>query len=163
MSRSLKAFRGEHKTNPARVVVHKTSNFDSGEIAAFGAAMEADHIGIYDLVTLNKSAIRLYREWYYPPLRGTWATLDAQSHLLYTGGSVAFYEEYPGMYVPQSLLVKLFDTEAPHWETMRDLLLLSKLNWNNIRMDATLPITISAAQVVRPDPTLGGHPAALAA
>ena len=148
VSRSLKAFRTEHKTNPARVVVHKTSNFDPGEIEAFGAAMAADKIGLYDLVTLDKSTIRLYREGYYPPLRGTWVTLDAQSHVLYTGGSVAFYEEYPGMYVPQSLLVKLFHTEAQHSETMRDLLLLSKLNWNNIRMDATLPITISAAQVV---------------
>jgi len=31
---------------------------------------------------------------------------------------------------------------------MRDLMLLSKLNWNNIQIDATLPITISAAQGV---------------
>ena len=148
VSRCLKAFRDEHKTSPARVVVHKTSNFDEGELAAFQSAIESEKIGIYDLVTLDKSLIRLYREGYYPPLRGTWVTLDAHSHVLYTRGSVAFYEEYPGMYVPQSLLVKLFHSEGQHPETIRDLLLLSKLNWNNIQIDSTLPITISGARVV---------------
>jgi hypothetical protein len=75
---------------------------------------------------VNRSLIRLYREGYYPPLRGTWVKLEQESHLLYTRGSVAFYEEYPGMYVPQSLLVKLFHTEGQHSDTMRDLMLLSK-------------------------------------
>ena len=148
ISRCIKAFRDEHKTNPARVVVHKTSNFDDGEMAAFRAAIEAEKIALYDLVTLDKSRIRLYREGYYPPLRGTWVTLEPEAHVLYTRGSVAFYEEYPGTYVPQSLLVKLFHTEAPHTETMKDLMMLSKLNWNNIQMDSTLPITISAARTV---------------
>ncbi len=148
VARCIKAFRDEHKTNPARVVVHKKSNYDDAEKFAFCSAIEAEKIGIYDLITLDKSRIRLYREGYYPPLRGTWVTLDPESHVLYTRGSVAFYEEYPGMYVPQSLLVKLFHGEAQQFDTMRDLLMLSKLNWNNIQMDSTLPITISAAKVV---------------
>src|SRR5205823_12445980 len=97
------------------------------ELEAFRAAIDAEKIGIYDLMTLDRSYIRLYREGYYPPLRGTWVTLEPQSHILYTRGSVAFYEEYPGMYVPQSLLVKLFYSEAQHNETMKDLMLLSKL------------------------------------
>lgn len=148
VARCIKAFRDEHKTNPARVVVHKTSNYDESEMSAFQTAIEMEKIGIFDLLTLGKSRIRLYREGYYPPLRGTWVNLEPESHLLYTRGSVAFYEEYPGMYVPQSLLVKLFHSEAQHSETMKDLLMLSKLNWNNTQMDSTLPITISAAKVV---------------
>jgi hypothetical protein len=148
VSRCIKAFRDEHKTKPARLVVHKTSNFDLDELKAFEAAIELENIGMFDLLTLDRSRIRLYREGYYPPLRGSWITLDAKSHVLYTRGSVPFYEEYPGMYVPLSLLVKLFHTEDQHYETMRDLMLLSKLNWNNIQMDSTLPITISAARTV---------------
>jgi hypothetical protein len=148
VSRCIKAFRDEHKTNPARLVVHKTSNFDLDELKAFEAAIELEKIGMYDLLTLDRSRIRLYREGYYPPLRGSWITLDPKSHVLYTRGSVPFYEEYPGMYVPLSLLVKLFHTEDQHYETMRDLMLLSKLNWNNIQMDSTLPITVSAARTV---------------
>jgi hypothetical protein len=148
VSQCIKAFRDEHKSNPARVVVHKTSNFDDGEMAAFRAVIEGEKIALYDLITLDRSRIRLYREGYYPPLRGSWVTLEPESHVLYTRGSVAFYEEYPGMYVPQSLLVKLFHTEAQHADTMADLMLLSKLNWNNIQMDSTLPITISAARTV---------------
>ena len=148
ISRCIKAFRDEHKTNPARLVVHKTSNFDLDELKAFEAAIESERIGMFDLLTLDRSRIRLYREGYYPPLRGSWVTLDPESHILYTRGSVPFYEEYPGMYVPLSLLIKLFHTEGQHFETMRDLMLLSKLNWNNIQMDSTLPITIAAARTV---------------
>lgn len=146
--RCIQAFRDEHKTNPARVVVHKTSNFDEEELKSFRSAIESEKIAIYDLMTLDRSLIRLYREGYYPPLRGTWVELDGASHLLYTRGSVAFYEEYPGMYVPQSVLIKLFHSEAQRSDTMQDLMLLSKLNWNNIQMDATLPITISGARLV---------------
>ena len=148
ISRCIKAFRDEHKTNPACLVVHKTSNFDHDELKAFQAAIESENIGMFDLVTLDRSRIRLFREGYYPPLRGSWVTLEPESHILYTRGSVAFYEEYPGMYVPMSLLIKLFHTEGQHSETMKDLMLLSKLNWNNIQMDSTLPITISAARTV---------------
>jgi hypothetical protein len=50
--------------------------------------------------------------------------------------------------VPQSLLVKLYYSEAQRVETMRDLMLLTKLNWNNIQMDSTLPITVSGARLV---------------
>lgn len=148
VKRCIKAFFDEHKANPARVVVHKTSNFDDVEIAAFRSALDAEKISIYDLLTLDRSRIRLFREGYYPPLRGTWVELEQQSHVLYTRGSVSFYEEYPGMYVPLSLLVKVFHSEAGRAETMKDLLLLSKLNWNNIQMDSTLPITISGARLV---------------
>jgi hypothetical protein len=148
VARCIKAFRDEHKTNPARVVVHKTSNFDDAEISAFRQTLNSEKISIYDLMTLDRSRIRLFREGYYPPLRGTWVRLENQSHVLYTRGSVAFYEEYPGMYVPLSLLVKLFHSEGQHAGTMEDLLRLSKLNWNNIQMDSTLPITISGARVV---------------
>jgi len=148
VARCLKAYQAEHKTKPARVVVQKTSNFDKEELGAFRSAIEAEDISIYDLMTLDRSLIRLYREGYYPPLRGTWVELEPQSHLLYTRGSVAFYEEYPGMYVPQSLLVKLYYSEAQRVETMRDLMLLTKLNWNNIQMDSTLPITVSGARLV---------------
>jgi hypothetical protein len=148
VGRCIKAFRDEHKTNPARVVVHKSSNFDNQETEAFRAAIESEKIGLYDLITLDKSRVRLFREGYYPPLRGTWVSLDSQAHILYTRGSVPFYEEYPGMYVPQSLLVKFFHSEAQNSDTMRDLMLLSKLNWNNIQIDSTLPITISGARTV---------------
>jgi hypothetical protein len=65
VSQCIKAFRDEHKTSPARVVVHKTSNFEKGEMAAFRAAIEAEKIALYDLVTLDKSRIRLYRDWQY--------------------------------------------------------------------------------------------------
>jgi hypothetical protein len=148
ISLCIKAFRDEHKTNPARLVVHKTSNFDRQELKAFETAIGLEKIAMFDLLTLDRSRIRLYREGYYPPLRGSWVTLDSESHVLYTRGSVPFYEEYPGMYVPLSLLIKLFHTEGQHSETMRDLMLLSKLNWNNVQMDSTLPITISAARTV---------------
>ena len=80
-------------------------------------------------------------------MRGTWTTLDA--HLTFFTREARSRSTRISWYVCAGEFAgKTLHTEAPHWETIRDLLLLSKLNWNNIRMDATLPITISAAQVV---------------
>ena len=40
---------------------------------------------------------------YYPPLRGTLLSLSEEEHILYTHGSVPYYQTYPGLYVPRPL------------------------------------------------------------
>ena len=99
----LKAYRAEHRNSPSRVVIHKSSSYSEDEREGFIAGLRAANIEIIDLLSLKQSTTRLFREGYYPPLRGTWLKLDDENHTLYTRGSVDFYQEYPGMYIPLSL------------------------------------------------------------
>jgi hypothetical protein len=148
MRNCLRAYRREHKTTPARVVIHKTSDFDAGEAAGFHAGLDDVGIDLRDFLRLDRSYTRLFREGYYPPLRGTWLEADGVNAILYTRGSVNFYEEYPGMYVPRSLRMRIAEASSPMASLVEEILTLTKTNWNNVQIDATLPITITASRKV---------------
>jgi hypothetical protein len=74
--------------------------------------------------------------------------LDAREHLLYTRGSVDFYATYPGLYIPQPLLFRCDAVEATPRQIAREMLALSKLNWNHTQFDGSEPITVVAARKV---------------
>jgi hypothetical protein len=133
-------------TVPQRVVVHKTSAFDSAESNGFNAACKSFGIKFVDLLALNPSQLRLFRLGNYPPLRGTHAILDDENSLLYTRGSVPFYRKYPGPYVPRSLHVRFAQTDRPQNELAMEILALTKLNWNKTQFDSFDPITIAGSK-----------------
>lgn len=146
--RSMKGYRSEHHHAPARLVVHKSSIFNQEEITGVLAAASSLSIDYVDMLSLSPSSIRLFRDGYYPPLRGTVFELDEHRRLLYTRGTVAFYEEYPGMYVPRSLMVRFDHINTPKDDLCTEILRLTKMNWNNCQMDELMPITIRAARQV---------------
>lgn len=99
-------------------------------------------------ITVRRSLTRLFREGTYPPLRGTFLTTQAGNGLLYLKGSVNFFETYPGTYVPRPLELATCRAEAPVEQLAREMLSLSKLNWNNTQFDGGEPITVRAARRV---------------
>jgi hypothetical protein len=145
---ALDLYREEHHTLPARVVVHKTSRFDHMELRGFSKAVEARGIDSADFITINKALTRLFRFGAYPPLRGTLMELDDKNYILYTRGSVDFFATYPGMYVPRPLGLHFDQIEQTAKFVAREILTLTKMNWNNTQFDNAFPITIEAARRV---------------
>lgn len=145
---ALSAYRREHRTLPARVVVHKTSSFNQAELDGFKAAADAERLGVLELLALRKSGVRLFRPGTYPPLRGTMVEFDADLALLYAKGSVDFFQVYPGMYVPRALEFRAAAVENPLAFLAAEILALSKMNWNNTQFDGGEPITTRAARQV---------------
>ena len=145
---ALSAYRTEHRTSPARVLVHKTSTFDQAETSGCLATVDGAQIDTLELLTLRSSQTRLFRRAVYPPLRGTFVTLDSDTHLLYTRGSVDFFSAYPGLYVPHPLEVRIGKVESAARSLAEEILALSKMNWNNTQFDGAWPITLRAAKQV---------------
>ena len=145
---SLKRYRNDHGHYPARVVIHKTSKFNSEEMGGARAAMDEADVELRDLMSVTNGMIRLFRHGYYPPLRGTVLEADSAQDFIYSRGSVFFYEEYPGMYVPRSLHVRYDSIMSSKSDLRREMLLLTKMNWNNTQLDSSMPITIRAARQV---------------
>lgn len=145
---ALRRYKREHHNLPGRVVLHKTSAFDENEVGGFVAALSELEIEAYDFVYISSSFNRLYRSGYYPPLRGTYLELDATTALIYTRGSVPFYEEYPGMYVPKSLMLKHERSWSDLKSVAGEITALTKMNWNNTQFDNLNPITIRASRQV---------------
>lgn len=145
---ALTRYRDEHKTLPARVVVHRSSACNAAEINGFTQAARAKDIEYLDIVSIAPSYIRLFRTGSYPPLRGTLLSLDSQTHILYTKGSVDFFETYPGMYIPRPKLFRCDATEQTPRFLAQEILGLTKMNWNNTQFDGADPITIRASRQV---------------
>ena len=148
LSLSLKEYYDAVKIFPKRLVLHKTSNFNDEEIYGFRQAAQKLHINQIDLVSIQQSDIRLYRFGGYPPMRGTHLKLTDNHHILYTRGSVPYYETYPGMYIPSALEIKLASYDESPNLICDEILALTKMNWNNTQFDRKFPITIECARNV---------------
>ena len=111
-------------------------------------ALDEVDVEVRDLMSLSNGMIRLFRHGYYSPLRGTVLETDATQDFIHSRGSVFFYEEYPGMYVPRTLHVRYDSTMSSKPDLRRELLLLTKMNWNNTQLDSSMPITVRAARQV---------------
>lgn len=147
---ALDVYRREHQTLPARVVIHKSSRFIQDEVAGFDSAAAARDLAALDLVWITDSEdAQLFRPGAAPPLRGTFLTLSPDEQALYTGGSIEFYSTYPGMYVPHPIGIRpALLTRSPR-DLAVELLALSKMNWNQARLDGRLPITLRTAEQVK--------------
>jgi len=148
ITQALKRYRDEHKTSPARVVIHKSSYFTDEEQKGFRDGLEQERISMVDMLSIRKSNVRLFRSGAYPVLRGTHLQLDSQRHLLYTRGSVPFFETYPGLYLPRALEIQFDSIEQSRELLCNEILALTKMNWNNTQFDMSEPITLRAARSV---------------
>ena len=148
LDHSLKEYFEALKVYPQRLVLHKTSNFNSNEIEGFKEAAYKNNIHAVDMVTIMRSDLRLYRETMYPPLRGTMASFDDKTHLLYTRGFVPFYNTYPGSYIPSPIEIRLFSHDESPELICDEILALSKMNWNNTQFDRKFSITIECSRKV---------------
>lgn len=152
---TLQAYLDVRGTLPKRVVVHKPSRFwgdDHGkhnELAGFVEGIQSVFPGCdFDLVTLARSRVRLFREGQYPPARGTYFCVEDDQHFLYTMGFIPYLETYPGNYVPEPWqIVERHGSSAPK-DLFREVLELTKMNVNNCSFADGTPITLSFSEKV---------------
>ncbi|MEV6927618.1 hypothetical protein AB0M46_24390 [Dactylosporangium sp. NPDC051485] len=139
---ALAEYRRTHGHQPARVVLHKTSMFNGPEITGFQHAVDDREIDYLELLWIQRRAApHLFRTGQLPPLRGTSVHLADRTLLLYTRGSIPYFRTYPGMYVPQPLLIRPAGTTTDLNAAATDVLALSKMNWNNAQLDERDPLT----------------------
>lgn len=135
-------------TMPARLVLHKTSKYYEDEVEGFKKAMNEMGITEFDIVTVMETDLRFFRNNLYPPVRGSLFTLTEERYVLYTRGSVHQYQTYPGMYIPAPLEIRIVKRASSAKTVCREILGLTKMNWNNTQFDNKYPITIACARKV---------------
>jgi len=147
---ALGTYHREHRTLPARLVLHKTSSFTAAEIGGFQAAGDERSLDTLEMSWITSSeGARLFRPGAAPPLRGTMLALSDQEIVLYTKGSIEFYSTYPGMYVPQPIGIRPARPIHSARDTGCETLTLTKMNWNQTRLDGRDPVTIRTANQVK--------------
>jgi hypothetical protein len=148
LANGLATYRREHKNMPARVVMHKTSYFNTDEKEGFRRAAENENLEVLDMVGVRRSGARLLRAGDSPMVRGTVMLFDGKSGIVYLKGTVPYFQVYPGAYIPRALEFVRDDGETSASDLARELVGLSKLNFNNTQFDSGDPITVRAARRV---------------
>ena len=143
----LAAYRREHKTSPARLLMHKTSRFNEAEKKGFAAAAGDANLEVLDLVSVRRSGTRVLRSS-APMDRGAVLLFDDASGIVYLKGTVPYFEIYPGAYIPRAVEFSRESGEGHSAQLAAELVGLSKLNFNNTQFDAGDPITVRAARRV---------------
>ncbi len=150
INNALQNYQKEHRNYPARVVIHKSSKHNADEIDGFVKALQNYSIQpeLADFVSVTHSNTRLFRDNYYPPLRGTFFDSEEDYFLLYTKGSVEFFRTYPGMYVPSPIRFRCDRVAETPFYLAQEILELTKMNWNSTQFDGREPITLRCARQV---------------
>lgn len=147
LTSALEIFNLHREAKPKRLVIHKTSGFRDNEIRGFSELLEKEGI-MYDLVTLRKSPLKLIRYGQMPVPRGSMFSFDESASFLYTKGYVPELKTYPGVHVPAPFEVIKARGDSSYKEICREILALTKLNWNTADFCSGLPITIGFSRNV---------------
>jgi argonaute-like protein implicated in RNA metabolism and viral defense len=128
---------------PKRVVVHRTSMYHCEEEEGFREA-ERGIVPGCDLVWLRQTTFRLVRKGSEEPWRGTLCRIGGESYL-FTSGYVPWWDDRPGTHIPVQI-GPAGDTDIE--ARAREILTLSKMNWNSSDGITQLPVTLLFAKRV---------------
>jgi len=145
MNDVLDKYEAQAGVKPARVVVHKTSLYEPEEEDGFRGAAES-RVPVCDLVWMRSTAFRLIRKGMQEPWRGTMCTVGDETYL-FTSGYVPWWDEYPGPHIPAPLQIGSCGVTDMR-QRAREILALTKMNWNSSEGIGRHPITVSFARKV---------------
>jgi hypothetical protein len=146
LRQAIELYTAQHKQPPKRVVLHKTSRFWRDELLGFQKGL--GDIAFHDFLTLETLDTRFMRVGKEPPLRGSVIMLGTRNYLLYTVGYVPYFRLYPGFRIPRPLEIVEHFGHSPAHDVCREILALTKLNWNSCAFGSSLPITLRFARDV---------------
>jgi len=145
LTEALRVYKHRAGREPSRVIIHKTTLFSQDEGNGFEAVIDPL---ARDYVTIGTNHdFRFARFGQYPVLRGTVIHLTDNKCLLYTSGYIPRLRTYPGPRIPHPLLITHYgDSEMR--EVCKEIMGLTKLNWNTTAFATYRPITLEFSQKV---------------
>lgn len=147
---SIEIYHKQRRRLPERLVVHKSTRFTDEEIdGCENASSEMDELDIVHIT--ERTGLRAYHEKYdYPVVRGTVITSKNKPNeaILFTSGYVLSLATYPGPTVPRPLHVICQRLDTSIETVCKDILGLTKLDWNSSTFYTKLPVTIGVSYKV---------------
>jgi hypothetical protein len=122
---------------PARIVLHKTSNFNHEEQEGFRDVFT--EIPVVEFVNIMPTSFRLLRIGNYPPKRGTLCQIEHKSYF-FTTGYMPEILTYPGPHIPSPVNIQV-SKDVDVFNTCKELLGLTRMNWNTAGITSGQPVT----------------------
>lgn len=143
----VEAYTAKHGHPPKELFIHAKQFFSEGEWKGFSSAVgpETKLVGVR--IQPSKE-IKLFRYGKSPVLRGASLKLSARKGYLWTVGFIPQLQTYPGREAPNPLMVEVTRGDADLDQVMRDVLGLTKLNFNACIFGDGIPVTLRFADDV---------------
>jgi hypothetical protein len=145
----VKEYREQHAgLAPAELFLHAKSSFTDEEWKGFasGAPPETNIVGVQ--IADAREHLKLFRPHNYPVIRGSALLLADNQAFLWTAGYVPRLGTYLGPETPNPLLVRRQRGVCDLDTILRDVMGLTKINFNSCLHNDRLPVTIRFADAV---------------
>jgi hypothetical protein len=130
---------------PEKVVLHKTTFFNASEKRGVESVLAKFDI-IYDLVNIIENpSLRIFTIDKIAPSRGTFQKINETTGLIYTTGYVKSLKTYPGIGIPKPLEFHIDEGKTKLEKLGKEILALTKMNWNSTNLMLREPVTIKYA------------------
>lgn len=148
MSLVIETYKEKHTEPPAELFIHGRARFDDAEWRGFQSAVPPETT-LYGIRIRRSFDSKLYRaEGATPVLRGAALILSLRRALLWSRGYVPRLQTYPGWEVPTPIEVEVCRGEADIEQVLKDVLGLTKLNYNACIFGDGMPVTLRFANAV---------------
>jgi hypothetical protein len=147
ISQSLEVYYNQRNELPQRIVIHKSTHFSDEEIS--GCERASEEIDELDIVHISSyTRFRAYHEKYdYPVVRGT-VIANSDEAIMFSTGYVPALATYPGPTVPRPIHIKSQRIDTSLEMICKDIMSLTKLDWNSSTFYTKMPVTLSVSKKV---------------
>jgi hypothetical protein len=147
VSNALTDYSQKNGQPPREVFLHGRTRFSDDEWAGFCDALDRTTT-VTGIRIREDRDLKLYRQQEYPVLRGLAFIVDERRAFLWTKGYVPRLQSYVGREVPNPLVVDICRGSADMETVLRDIMALTKLNYNACIYADGLPVTLRFADAV---------------
>lgn len=145
--RCVETYKDKQGKPPTELFIHGRTNFDDNEIAGFKEAAPPGTT-VTGIQIQRPNDLKLFPDGRKAILRGLALKLGKRSAFLWTSGYVPKLLTYPGREVPTPLKVRIVFGDADLEVVLRDIVALTKLNFNTCIFGDGFPVTLRFADDV---------------
>lgn len=147
VNQSLEAYKDRFGNYPNEIFIHARTFFDDDEWSGFEEAIEGKS-NIIGVRIREGNNFKLYRQLSYCVPRGTVMLYDYHKAFLWTKGFIPRFKTQIGLETPNPIEVSITRGESDIETVCKDILSLTKLNYNACIYGDGVPVTLKFADSI---------------
>lgn len=147
LAKALEAFSQANGKTPRQIFIHGKTYFKEEEWNGFTEAAQGKS-SVIGIRIRPESTFKLFRDGNYPILRGSAYFQNNHTAYLWTKGFIPRIQSILGLETPNPLLVQVIRGRADIKTVCRDVLSLTKLNYNSCKFCDGQPVTLKFADMI---------------
>lgn len=148
LNQALESYKEQNGKYPKEVFIHAKTNFNYEEWNAF-QEVTPEQTNLVGVTIKKTKPLKLYKsEGDYPILRGNAFVVNDKSSFLWTVGYVPKIQTALSMEVPNPLFIEINKGEADITQVLKDIMALTKLNYNACIFADGEPVTLRFADKI---------------